>query len=320
VHIIANASKVEIRKAAEALRDGQLVAFPTETVYGLGADAMNRKAVERVYSTKGRPSDHPVIVHIASINQIDNWAIEVPEYAINLARKFWPGPLTLILKRGENAKDFVTGGQDSVGLRVPSDTTALSLLRKFEEYGGLGVAAPSANRFGAVSPTSAIAVLEDIGESLQSEDVILDGGNCAIGIESTIVDCTSKSPKLLRPGTITLKALSTFIDLDYVDPSNQKNFKAPGMLKSHYAPKAAVVVNGEAKFGDGYIALAGRTTPHGAVRLASPKTTDEFAYELYRAFRAADKLNLKRIIINLPDEEGIGLAIKDRVSKAANIL
>ena len=173
MEIIANMTEGVIKKAAKALKDGHLVAFPTETVYGLGADATNEKAVARIYSVKGRPADHPLIVHISSINKINEWAVDIPEYALKLARDFWPGPMTLILKRSDLAKNFITGGQDNVGVRVPSHPLAFELLNEFEKLGGLGIAAPSANRFGAVSPTSSKAVVEEIGSKLSKLDFII---------------------------------------------------------------------------------------------------------------------------------------------------
>ena len=182
MHIISNCTQEAINKAAQALIDGHLVAFPTETVYGLGADANNSKAVARIYEVKARPTDHPLIVHISSINQISKWARDIPDYAITLARKFWPGPMTLILKRSYLAKNFITGGQENVGLRVPNHSLALALLTQIESLGGEGVAAPSANRFGAVSPTTSLAVDEEIGKNLNQEDLILDGGACSIGL------------------------------------------------------------------------------------------------------------------------------------------
>ena len=175
--------------AAANLLAGGLVAFPTETVYGLGADACNADAVARVYSVKGRPADHPLIVHVASMEGLGDWADDVPGYAISLARDFWPGPMTLIMKRSELAGDFVTGGQETVGVRVPDHPVALGLLLAFEQIGGKGVAAPSANRFGNVSPTTAQAVEDELSEHVADADQILDGGPCQVGVESTIIDC-----------------------------------------------------------------------------------------------------------------------------------
>ena len=211
MEFISKCTADTISNAVQALIDGHLVAFPTETVYGLGADATNKKAVSRIYSVKGRPKGHPLIVHISSINKLENWATDIPDYAIKLAREFWPGPMTLILPRKEIAKDFITGGQNNVGLRVPAQPVALALLKKFEELGGQGVAAPSANRFGAVSPTTAEAVGEELGVYLDSKDMVLDDGQCLVGIESTIIDCTNKSPTILRPGAITSTQIETIV-------------------------------------------------------------------------------------------------------------
>ena len=208
MEIISNPTQDEIKKAAQALKDGHLVAFPTETVYGLGADAINENAVSRVYSVKARPTDHPLIVHISSINQLGKWAIDIPEYAIKLAKEFWPGPMTLILKRSEIAKDFITGSQENIGVRVPSHPVALALLSEFEKLGGLGIAAPSANRFGAVSPTTANAVISEVGKFLSEKDLVFDGGQCSVGVESTIIDCTRSKPIVLRPGAVTLEIIS----------------------------------------------------------------------------------------------------------------
>ena len=196
---ISNCTAGAIKDAATSLINGDLVAFPTETVYGLGADAGNEKAVKKIYQVKGRPSDHPLIVHISDLKQLDKWAREIPEYAIKLARSFWPGPMTLILPRTALAKDFITGGQDNVGIRIPDQTLALALLSEFEQQGGAGVAAPSANRFGKVSPTTAKAVEAELGAFLDSKDLILDGGSCEVGVESTIIDCTIQTPIILRP-------------------------------------------------------------------------------------------------------------------------
>ena len=318
--IISNCTASIIKDAALALKEGHLVAFPTETVYGLGADATNEKAVARVYEVKGRPTDHPVIVHISSMELMDKWASEIPDYAIKLARAFWPGPMTLILPRTGLAKNFITGGQDNVGLRVPAHTLAHTLLREFEALGGEGTAAPSANRFGAVSPTSAGAVELELANYLNMNDQILDGGNCDVGIESTIIDCTGKTSRVLRPGAITRELIEkdteVLVNDDLVNSfSNQ--IKAPGLLESHYAPKAKVVLNGESGNGDGFIALSSIPTPTGSIRLAAPSNSEEFARVLYQALRAADKSGLENVYIMLPSPDGIGAAISDRLRKAA---
>jgi L-threonylcarbamoyladenylate synthase len=317
MEIISNPTPDEIKKAAKALKDGHLVAFPTETVYGLGADATNQKAVSRIYSVKGRPTDHPLIVHISSIRQLEKWAIDIPEYAIKLAKEFWPGPMTLLLKRNKLAKDFITGGQDSVGLRVPSQPVALELLKEFEKIGGQGVAAPSANRFGAVSPTTAEAVDEEIGTYLGLRDFLLDSGQCLIGIESTIIDCTGVKPKVLRPGFITEVSMFEKKILLEKKKTYIKNIRVPGALKSHYSPKSKVVINSVPVPGDGFIALAEVITPKGTIRLASPKNTEEFARQLYESYRKADNLGLQRIVVIMPNEGEFSEAVRDRIEKSS---
>ena len=317
MEFISNCTADAISKAAKALKDGHLVAFPTETVYGLGADATNENAVSQVYAVKGRPTDHPLIVHISSINQISKWATDIPDYAIKLARDFWPGPMTLILKRSDLAKDFITGGQDNVGLRVPSHSLALALLTQFESLGGEGVAAPSANRFGAVSPTTSLAVDEEIGKNLNQEDLILDGGACSIGLESTIIDCTGKSPSILRPGAITLEMVEESVDGKIEANASTRSIKAPGLLANHYAPKAKVRLDMLAKPGEGFIAMASIRTPEGAHRLASPVDVEEFARILYEALRNGDRINLNEIKVMLPEGDGLASAIKDRLIKSS---
>ena len=224
-----------LARAAKQLKDGHLIAFPTETVYGLGADANNEAAVARIYKVKGRPQDHPLIVHVADWQLMGEWAEEIPDYAIDLARAFWPGPMTLILKRSELAKDFVTGGQNTVGIRVPNQTLALQLLTEFSKIGGKGIAAPSANRFGQVSPTTAEAVREEIGAYLSADDSILDGGPCAVGVESTIIDCTGDHPKILRPGAITIEDIKGVTGLE-VEAPERTDIRVSGSLENHYAP------------------------------------------------------------------------------------
>jgi L-threonylcarbamoyladenylate synthase len=317
MHIISNCTQEAINKAAQALMDGHLVAFPTETVYGLGSDANNSKAVARIYEVKARPTDHPLIVHISSINQIDKWARDIPDYAITLARKFWPGPMTLILKRSDLAKNFITGGQENVGLRVPSHSLALALLTHFESLGGEGVAAPSANRFGAVSPTTSLAVDEEIGRNLSEEDLILDGGACIIGLESTIIDCTGKSPSILRPGAITLEMVEESVDKKIEANASTRSIKASGLLENHYAPKAKVRLNLLPEPGEGFIAMASIRTPEGAHRLASPVDVEEFARILYEALRNGDRINLNEIKVILPEGDGLASAIKDRLIKSS---
>ena len=318
--------------AAAHLIAGDLVAFPTETVYGLGGDACNSAAVARIYEVKGRPADHPLIVHIASMDRMGDWASDVPEYAIKLARDFRPGPMTLVLKRSELAGDFVTGGQDTVGVRVPDHVVALALLEAFEKAGGKGVAAPSANRFGHVSPTTAAAVVEELGEYLSADDLVLDGGECAVGVESTIIDCTSDTPRILRPGAISddMVSQSTGLDVfrtyrfvttdsagfEIVKEANE--IRVSGSLENHYAPAAKVFLCETPTPGQGFIAHANIETPPGVIRLASPYDDEEFARILYSALREADAQGLSEVVVMQPIGTGIAVAIRDRLARASN--
>jgi L-threonylcarbamoyladenylate synthase len=317
MEFISNCTTDVISNAAKALKDGRLVAFPTETVYGLGADATNEKAVARIYSVKGRPTNHPLIVHISSINKLEDWATDIPDYAIKLAREFWPGPMTLILPRKEIAKNFITGGQNNVGLRVPDQPIAIALLRKFEEMGGQGVAAPSANRFGAVSPTTADAVNEELGSFFAQDDLVLDGGACQIGLESTIIDCTGVAPVVLRPGAITKLMIESFTVNLVGGIEEAVSIRAPGMLKNHYSPKAKVIINSEPKTGEGFIALSSIPTPNGVLRLGSIDSTEQFARDIYRLLRMGDAKGLSKISVILPVEGDLTEAISDRMTKAA---
>ena len=318
--IISNCTAAAIKDAATTLVNGDLVAFPTETVYGLGADAANKDAIARIYKVKGRPKGHPLIVHISSLGNLDKWARDIPEYAVNLARTFWPGPMTLILPRTDLAKDFITGSQDNVGIRIPSHTVALTLLKEFEDQGGLGIAAPSANRFGAVSPTTATAVEIELADFLSENDQILDGGPCLVGVESTIINCTQTKPSILRPGAVTKEiiedTLGVIIDLSTLNSESIK-IKAAGLLESHYAPNAKVFLTGSPTLGDGFIALDSFTTPVGAIRVAAPKTNEEFARVLYEAFRLADFKGLRKVFVIPPTGDGIAVAINDRLNKSA---
>ncbi len=303
--------------AAAHLKAGDLVAFPTETVYGLGADASNEKAVSRIYSVKGRPNDHPLIVHIASMDLMGDWVSEVPEYAIALARSFWPGPMTLILKRSDLAGDFITGGQDTVGVRVPDHVVALALLEAFERSGGKGVAAPSANRFGHVSPTTAAAVIEELGGYLSKDDLVLDGGACDVGVESTIIDCTGAAPSVLRPGAISVAMIEECTGLKTT--GSEKEIRVSGSLENHYAPVAKVLLCEIPIAGQGLIALAAIETPAGVIRLASPSDDEEFARVLYSALRDADARGLSEVVVVQPIGIGIAVAIRDRLARAANV-
>ena len=302
-------------RAAHALRSGSLVAFPTETVYGLGADASDAKAVERIYQVKGRPKDHPLIVHVANMQAIEDWVEDVPDFAISLARAFWPGPMTLILKRSALAEDFITGGQETVGLRVPDHPIALALLHEFQKIGGKGIAAPSANRFGHVSPTSADAVISELAKYLTSVDLILDGGLSLVGVESTIIDCTGELPKILRPGAITEEMIMVTTNLS-VEKSGGK-IRVSGSLEKHYSPRAKVILDIEPKSGDGFIAIAGIKTPDGVIRLAEPRDDEDFARLLYSALRKADDSSLARVIVQQPVGGGIAIAIRDRLLRAS---
>jgi L-threonylcarbamoyladenylate synthase len=317
--IISNCTVSALKDAASSLIGGNLVAFPTETVYGLGADASNQQAVARIYEVKGRPTDHPLIVHISSINNLDKWAKDIPEYAVKLARAFWPGPMTLILPRTDLAKDFVTGGQNNVGIRVPAHTVALSLLKEFEAQGGIGVAAPSANRFGKVSPTCADDVKAELYDYLNSKDLILDGGPSFVGVESTIIDCTKTTPAILRPGGITAAMINNLLGIstEVVKKNDSNQIRVPGLLESHYSPKAKVYLSGTPATGDGFIALSKFPTPSGAVRLTSPATNEEYARTLYQGLRLADGKKLYKVFVIPPNGDDIAIAICDRLQKAA---
>jgi L-threonylcarbamoyladenylate synthase len=309
--------------AAEVLVDGGLVAFPTETVYGLGADACNAAAVARIYLVKGRPADHPLIVHVASIDGLGDWADDVPGYAIALARDYWPGPMTLVVRRSGLAGDFVTGGQDTVGVRVPNHPVALGLLEAFVRVGGKGVAAPSANRFGNVSPTSAQAVAAELGDYLAAGDQILDGGACDVGVESTIIDCTGDAPKILRPGAVTAQMIAQCTGLEVVGPvdagMDSAVIRVSGSLDSHYAPMATVVLDQTPLAGQGFIAMADVVVPDGVVRLAAPTKHDDFARVLYAALRSADEQGLATVVVQQPLGDGIAIAIRDRLKRAAHV-
>jgi len=303
--------------AAAFLLSGGLVAFPTETVYGLGADACNEMAVARIYSVKGRPADHPLIVHVPSMDALGDWAADVPSYAIALARDYWPGPMTLVVHRSSLAADFITGGQDTVGVRVPNHPVALGLLEAFARGGGKGVAAPSANRFGNVSPTTAQAVSDELSDYLAESDVILDGGACAVGVESTIIDCTGDVPKILRPGAITEEMIEHSTGLDVLDADGVA-IRVSGSLESHYSPIAKVVLDQSPLAGQGFIAMADVASAAGVIRLAAPTTHDEFARVLYSALRAADEQGLNTVVVAQPMGDGIAVAIRDRLSRSKN--
>ena len=307
--------KHEVRRAVEILRRGGLVAFPTETVYGLGADAANAPAVAKLYAVKRRPAEHPVIVHFDSAPRAFTWARDVPDAARELARKFWPGPLTLILRRSPLAQDFVTGGQDNIGVRVPRHPVAHELLA---EFGG-GIAAPSANRFGRVSPTTAAHVREDLGGDV---DVVLEGGPSDVGIESTIVDLSGAKPMLLRPGRISSADIAAVIG-----PVAEKGAAAPrhsGGLERHYAPRtpARLVATHEldreiAKLDDKVAVLAfSRPDERVAYWLRMPRDAHAYEHKLYGALRELDGARCEAILIEAPPPTGEWVAVLDRLKRA----
>ena len=305
----------EVRRAAQILRAGGLVAFPTETVYGLGADAANEQAVRKLYSVKRRPADHPVIVHFASADKALSWAREMPESAKKLAARHWPGPLTLVLKRSPAAKDFVTGGQDTVGLRVPSHPIAHELLKAF----GGGVAAPSANRFGLVSPTTAAHVREDLGKDV---DLVLEGGASEVGIESTILDLSGAAPVLLRPGHLSKETLESLLG-----PIGEKTPAAPrhsGGLERHYAPRTparivpAHALDREIAKGKDKVAVLAFSRPDERVDywLRMPRDPQAYAHRLYAALRELDTAGCERILVEAPPESPEWRAVRDRLQRA----
>lgn len=303
--------------AAQRLKEGGIVALPTETVYGLGVDAENEAAIARMYEIKGRPKDHPVIVHIADFEDLSYWTTQIPDYAARLARAFWPGPMTLILPRSGKAKDFVTGGQEFVGVRIPAHPIALQLLRNFRELGGHGVAAPSANRFGEVSPTSAQHVINDLGDLLGDGDLVIDGGESVVGVESTIIDCSRALPRILRLGAITEAMIE---EVTPIDPdADLAEIRVSGSLAKHYSPRAKVIIDVVPEPGDGVIALANFDTQDYVIRLSAPASIEEFARNLYGAFRKADSMGLERVVVILPHGDGLAAAIRDRVSRAATM-
>ncbi len=317
-----HATKADITRAVAVLKAGGLVAFPTETVYGLGADAANADAVRKIYAAKGRPSNHPLIVHVADAVQLANWARDIPPAAHALAKKFWPGPLTLVLKRHPRVPDVVTGGQETVALRVPSHPVAQALLR---EFGG-GVAAPSANRFGRVSATTAAHVREEFGDAVAC---VLDGGAADVGIESTIVDCSRATPSLLRPGWITPQQLEAALGAPLTAPDVDAP-RVSGTLEKHYSPQTPVML----MEGDLVIELAHslmrqgkrvavlartalRPLLEGLVWLAAPADAAGYAHDLYANLRELDHAGCDAILVEQPPEQAEWLAIRDRLERAA---
>jgi len=310
-----------ITRAVEVLRQGGLVALPTETVYGLAANAEDELAVRRIFAVKGRPSSHPLIVHLADAEAWPGWARAFPAEAKALAEAFWPGPLTLVLPRGPRALDAVTGGQDTVALRVPGHPVAREILKAF----GGGVAAPSANRFGGVSPTTAEHVRRDLGSDVE---LVVDGGPCAVGVESTIVDVSGDAPALLRPGGVPREALERVLGRPV--PQREKGpVRAPGMLESHYAPHAGVVLVEAAELASrtgalaqsgqkvAALAPAGWQAPTGVGVLEVPADPEGFARVLYAMLREADVRGFDVVVVALPPATGMGLAVRDRLTRAA---
>jgi L-threonylcarbamoyladenylate synthase len=315
-------SDKDIEHAVAILKSGGLVAFPTETVYGLGADASNPDAVARIFAVKGRPANHPVIVHLADAVQAANWARELPVAARQLARKFWPGPLTVILKRAPGVSDVVTGGQDTVALRVPSHPVVLQLLARF----GSGIAAPSANRHGRVSATTAEHVRSEFGDAI---DCVLDGGETRVGIESTIVDLSGAAPTLLRPGWIGATELEQVLGVPLAAPAADAP-RAPGTLARHYAPQTPLTVTEFdllmelaatlTRVGKRVAALA-LTERHpvheGLMWVAAPSDPAAYAHTLYANLRELDKAGCETILVERPPQTAEWIAINDRLARAA---
>ncbi|MBN1204427.1 MAG: threonylcarbamoyl-AMP synthase [Myxococcaceae bacterium] len=310
-----------LERAVEILRRGGVIALPTETVYGLAANAEDELAVRRVFAIKGRPATHPLIVHLAGAEALPEWARHIPEEARRLAAAFWPGPLTLVLPRTPRATDAVTGGQDTVALRVPSHPVALAVLRAL----GGGLAAPSANRFGRVSPTTAEHVRQDLGAEV---DLILDGGPCTVGVESTIVDLSAGPPAILRPGGLAAEELERVLGHP-VPIRTASNVRVSGSLASHYAPRAGVVLVERAEAASraealraqglqvGVLGPASLALPSGLPRFDIPEDAAGVARFLYLRLREADQAGLDVLVACLPPAEGLGLAVRDRLSRAA---
>ena len=312
----------DISQAVSTLASGKLCAIPTETVYGLAANALDETAVARVFEAKERPADHPLIVHVATAADISEWITELPHWAIELTKAVWPGPLTIVGPRTALASDSVTGNQDTVAVRVPSHPVAQDLLIQLKAQGVKGLVAPSANRFGHVSPTSALHVSDDLGEYLNAHgDLILDGGDCQVGVESTIVLATGTAPVILRPGAITAADINRITGIE-VSEHSANTPRVSGALDSHYSPTAQVILIADVSKADfesnsGFLAQAQIPTPAGLVRLGSPKTIEDFAHELYSSLRAGDDQELKVIYVVPPAGDGLAQAINDRLNRAA---
>lgn len=312
-------SNAELADACAALRRGEVIGLPTETVYGLAGDARNAEALRQIFAIKGRPADHPLIVHLADAMEIDDWANDVPESARKLAAAFWPGPLTMILKRKVNVLDLVTGGQDTIGLRVPNHPVALALLQAF----GSGLAAPSANRFGHVSPTTAQHVRDEFADVVP---VVLDGGPCKVGIESTIVDLSGDVPRILRPGHIAADAIATVLGVPVGTGAQQASPRVSGSLASHYAPdtpaervsteRLDTLIHQALGSGETIRVLALRHLPNGVHGLIMPNDPAQYARHLYAALRSLDGEGAERLLIETPPDQPEWLAIHDRIARA----
>ena len=311
----------DVELAVAALASGRLCAIPTETVYGLAANALDESAVARVFQAKGRPVDHPLIVHVANLEQVSRWITHLPDWAQNLAAELWPGPLTLVGYRTKLATDAITGGQETVAVRIPSHPIAQQVLSELAAQGILGLVAPSANRFGHVSPTSANHVAIDLGEYLGAHgDLILDGGDCEVGLESTIVLATNEQPVILRLGAITAQDIVRITGIA-VSEEVENLPRVSGALDSHYAPRAKVILLTDLlqafSENSGLLALAEFATPAGVHRLAAPNSVTDYAHDLYTALRAGDDLNLGTIYVVPPLGAGLAQAITDRLERAA---
>jgi L-threonylcarbamoyladenylate synthase len=314
--MISSPTPDALARAARLLRAGELVAFPTETVYGLGADARNERAVRAIFAAKGRPADHPVIVHVKDAGDAVAWAGSMPHGARALADAFWPGPLTIIVPRAPDVPRVVTGGQDSVGLRVPSHPVAQALLRAFAAEGGRGIAAPSANRFGRISPTTAQHVHDDLGADVA---MIVDGGACEVGIESTIVAFTGEYAALLRPGGIAEADLARVLGVPLRTPKADAP-RAPGTLASHYAPRTpSRLVGADALMTDDNVAVLSRTAaPRNERWIAAPRDATAYAHDLYANLRALDAMGAAEILIeDVPASEAWN-AVRDRLVRATH--
>ena len=315
---------VDIGAAIARLVAGELVALPTETVYGLGADAANPQAVAKIFALKGRPADHPLIVHIAPEARLEDWAVDIPEDARGLVAAFWPGPLTVILRKSPRVPAIVTGGQDTVGLRCPSHPVAQALLREFARQGSGAIAAPSANKFGHVSPTTAQHVRDEFGPEL----LVIDGGACEVGLESTIVDLSRGAPVLLRPGAVSREALAKVLGFEPRDRDAEAP-RASGTLAAHYAPRTPLVlvepallharIRAAAAEGKRVAVLYARRAPplHSAASRVAPQDAASYGHDLYANLRALDANGADLIVVESPPADAAWEAVRDRLARAA---